>query len=268
MAYLGGGQLRTVQRYTVICRPRIAPRSMYGSGLGDVTGALTTAEGVVSNPVGSAVNFLTSGLTHIFGTGDVSPFQDQQIKNLAQIASDGQSWWAMQMLLGESGRVGAVVVDGGKAAHYQDYTVVAGTGEDVRKWFLGIAGNWGGQFDGLAGPTVHVGSQDKAWGVVRQLAGPWGATVPDPNQYQTNSPGRVNNTGNPTVWPRPSGSVSVAPGTISTLYGGIPGLPTVPAQPGVVATGGSGIVKMTGGMSPVLLAGLAVGAVLMFKKRR
>lgn len=258
MAYLGGRMSRPARRWTWGLRSRIAPRPMFGAGLGDVTSTLTQAEGIATNPVGSAVNFLTSNLSKVFGTGDVSAFQDMLVQNTARLAAGGNVS-ALAALAGLSGRYGAVAVP------------------DKAGWLDGLVGmrpdqgaairSWGAGNPTLVGPIARVGSQDLAWSAFQQLVSSTGQIVPPPNQFQTRT-GNIGNLQNPTqlavTWPAGAGNASA--GTTSTLYGGIPGLPTLPAQPGVVGTGTRPM--MTGGMSPLLLAGLAVGAVLVLKKRR
>ena len=267
MAYLGGAT-RSVKRFRPprslfsFAHPRIAPRSVFGSGLGDVTSTLTTAEGIATNPVGSAVNFLTQGLTKVFGTGDVSAFQDMLVQNTARLAAGGNVS-ALAALAGLSGRYGAVAVPD-KAGWLDELVGMRpDQGASIRSWGTGDPTR-----ATLVGPIQRYGSQDLAWSAFQQLVSSTGQIVPPPNQFQTRT-GNIGNLQNPTqlavTWPAGAGNASA--GTTSTLYGGIPGLPTVPAQPGVVGTGG-GLARMTGGMSPLLLAGLAVGAVLVLKKRR
>lgn len=191
---------------------------------------------VVGGVVDLAQNAIGAGVAavgHLLGiTGDVSPFQDAQIDHLADIATDGKSWWAMEALLGESGRVGAVTITGGRASHAAAFLAgnPTGSGADVKSWWGGVAGNWGGP-DGLIGPTVHVGSQDRAWAWLQKLAPVWGVTVPQPDQYQTNSPGRVTNAAHPYTWASPPGGIAA---TLATVAG-------APAQI-LSGLGGSGTV--------------------------
>lgn len=191
MAYHPSAMTPLVRRY--------APRSLGARGpvpirppfLGDITSSALSI--VNTSPLGTVTRPLTtifSSLKGIFGTGDVSPFQDQQIKNLADLAARG-NLWALQALMGESGRWGLVMVDGGRTAHLNEYQAnlpnVGGSASDsTRKWWLEGASNWGGQIsqypdrDLFAGPTSRYGSTDLAYKAAQAVAQGYGVALPPP----------------------------------------------------------------------------------------
>ena len=266
--------------YMVSQPARRATRRPY---MGDVTSSVLAVAnsspiGVVTNPVSTIVKAI-SGL---FGSGDTSPFQDSMIQALAKLAAQGPGYeWAWQWLAGESGRYGAVAVNGGRMAHYAQFGAMAAPlvgesapGGDVQQWAVGGASNWNGN-DGAAGPTVRTGSQDLAWAALTKLGQAYNVAIPAPNQYSTNSPGKVANGGNPTIWtPVLSGAStgSSNPAIAANLFATPQLSPsTPPGQSGNLTAIARSTMPLTsaslGGMPLLLVAGVGVGLLLLKRKR-
>lgn len=184
--------------------------SLSKAAAGAASGA---AIGSVVPLVGTGLGAAIGAVAGVFGgTGDVSPFQDTRVQELAELAlQHGEPY--LSWLAGETGRYGVVVVPGGRAKARP----LLAAGADVDNWALHGASNWGGSAadDGKAGPTVRIGSQDLAWQALQVVCQHLNLTLPPPNQYATNSPGQVNNAASPTVLPW---SGNGALGSLSTLF--------------------------------------------------
>lgn len=224
-----------------------------------------TVAGAVQNPIGTGVNFLLKGVTSLFGTGDVSAYQDMIVQLAMKLAAQG-NLSALEVLAGFSGRYGAVSV--------LDKLGVLHAMQALRPdQAAALANTFGGGNDphpNLAGPLARVGTQDLAWRAFQTLLQSAGVAVPPPNQYQTNTPGRIGNLGNPTIlplsWPPSAagGSVPVVVGPGSATGGtGIPIDSGTSFIPDGASSGGAVVPTRATSAVPWLLGLGLVGAVLV-----
>lgn len=235
-----------------------AGASAAGGGSGAAVGAVV-GTAVLGPGLGTAIGGLVGSVSNLFGTGDVSPFQDQRIRDLATLAASDirGNWWAFQWLCGESGRWGLVWVDGGRRAHLP--AIPHSAQDDVRKWLVEGASNYGGGVaaDAVAGPTTRYGSQDLAYQAALMIAQEYGITLPAPTLPTVD--GGYKDVGNIVGTGIPPASV---PGNYLAAAGATGPLKLVPPS-AVGSTLGQAASAITGAFGKSNVAGIGVIAAIL-----